>query len=198
MHIWHTLKLTVPPSKIWLKFILRIVLRGSQKLVWAPSKSIQVKSRYRRSIFWWEICPIFIFTTIFVHLHLGCLVFQSEHPIFRYTKMVVKITLRPISLQRSDRLYLNSTYIHFESDLYSVEHPVSTKNVLIILQIYPPKISLKFPLLMVLRGYLKLVWAPSKSICVKFRYRRSVFWRVITRMEILIRWHLDYWVIWCS
>ena len=54
--------------------------------------------------------------------------------------MVVKINVRPISLQRSDRLYLNWTYIHFESDPYSVEHPLRTKNVLSILQIYPPKI----------------------------------------------------------
>ena len=67
--------------------------------------------------------------------------------------MAVKINFGPIFLQKSDRIYLNRTYIYFESDLNSVEQPLSAKNLPIILQIYPPKISLKFPLLMVLRGY---------------------------------------------
>jgi hypothetical protein len=77
------------------------------------------------------MCPKFMFTTISVHLHLGCLEFYSGHPIFRYKKKVVQINSRPICLQKSDWLYLNLTYIHFESDLNSVEHPLSTTNLLI-------------------------------------------------------------------
>ena len=59
------------PPKIWLIFFLLMLLRGCQNQVWAPSKSIYVKFRYSRSIFWWKICPIFIFSSVFEHLHLG-------------------------------------------------------------------------------------------------------------------------------
>ena len=100
------------------------------KMVRSLSKCIYVEFRYSRSIVWWEICPKFIFTTICVHLYLGCLKFYSGHPIFRYTKKVIKINSRTVFLQKSDRLYLNLTDIHFESDLNSVEHPLSTTNLL--------------------------------------------------------------------
>jgi hypothetical protein len=50
--------------------------------------------------------------------------FYYGHPIFRYTKKDIKINSRTIFLQKSDRLFLNLTNIHFESDLNSVEHPL--------------------------------------------------------------------------
>ena len=108
-------------------------------LLWPPtllrvrslSKCIYVKFRYSRSIIWWEKCVILICTTFFEYLHLECQEFYFGHPLFSYTKMVVNINSRPIFHHKSDKLYLNLTYIYFERDLNRVEIPLRTTTLLI-------------------------------------------------------------------